>query len=276
MARAEERSIAVLTYDKRGVGKSLKSGDKDYFYRAGMHDLVHDAVAAVKYLAGLPNIDKDRIIVLGHSEGAIILPEICGAVIEAGLSPIHGAIFWSGFGESLLDAMSLQRTKLCEEAQEATGLYGWLMRLFISKDKLEKQYRDLMEKVNAEDGPDIVSMYFGFTKQSAKWMREHAAYDSQGSLSRNMRCRCLAVTGQKDVQVRNDTCTETAAAALVPNAKSIEAHRPENMTHALRSIEGPSKISNVKSDYAKMGKLLLDEELLRITDDWLDRTLFEK
>ena len=45
------------------------------------------------------------------------------------------------------------------------------------------------------------------------------------------------------------------AAALVPNAKPIEVHRPANLTHALRSMEGDAKMMNMKKDYTKMGKL---------------------
>ena len=49
-------SIALLSYDKRGVGKSIKSDDKNFYYRAGMMDLVKDVVEAVKFLAGHPRM----------------------------------------------------------------------------------------------------------------------------------------------------------------------------------------------------------------------------
>lgn len=52
MAEKRGSSIAVLSYDKRGVGKSIKADDKHFYYRAGMMDLVKDVVEAVKFLAG--------------------------------------------------------------------------------------------------------------------------------------------------------------------------------------------------------------------------------
>ena len=61
---------------------------------------------------------------------------------------------------------------------------------------------------------------------------------------------------------------------LVPLAASIESHRPTNLTHSLRSIDGRASILNIKSDYARMGKLPVDAELLSITDDWCNRRLF--
>jgi len=46
------------------------------------------------------------------------------------------------------------------------------------------------------------------------------------------------------------------------------------LTHALRTLEGPASLMNIKKDYVVMSKLPLDEELLDITDKWCDRVLF--
>jgi hypothetical protein len=272
--RTAERSIAVLSYDKRGVGKSIQKGDKHLFYRAGMMDLVLDAVEAVQYLSEHPRIDKRRIVILGHSEGAIILPLICHEVLQSGLDPIFGGIFYGGFGENLQDAMKLQRKWSVDEVSEMEGVWGWILRKLVTEEGLEKQYKDLMEKVNAEDQPDYISLQFGLVKYPEKWMREHFAYDVTSSLQKYITCHCLAITGMKDVQVRNEFCDPQKATELVPNAASVETHRPQNLTHALRSLEVASKLMNIKKDYTTMGKLPLDEELLSITDQWCDRVLF--
>ena len=220
--------------------------------------------------------DKGKIVLLGHSEGAIILPLICREVSKAGLEPIWGCIFYAGFGENLVDAMKLQRETVVKEVKETPGPQGWLLRRLVTKEKLEKQYSKFMTKVNAEDEPDFVAMYpCGLGgKQPAKWLREHVEYDANDALEKHITCHCLAITGQKDFQVRNDFCMPERAAKLVPNAKSVEAHQPGNLTHALRSMEGEAKMLNLKTDYKRMGKLPLDEELLSITDDWCDRILF--
>ena len=51
-----DRRVAVLSYDKRGVGKSLSLKEKNLYYRAGMMDLVSDAVEARHY-PGLPPVE---------------------------------------------------------------------------------------------------------------------------------------------------------------------------------------------------------------------------
>lgn len=273
---ASSSKIAVLSYDKRGVGKSINAHDKNFFYRAGMFDLVHDAVEAVKFVSHHPSIDKSKIILMGHSEGAIILPLICHEVQSAGLDPILGCIFYCGFGENLKDAMALQRRTIINEVNDMTGLTGWILRKLITEERVNKQYEANLSKINATDNPDFLSMQCGLVKQPAKWQREHFEYDAQESLAEHITCHCLAITGVKDFQVRNEFCQQEAAVKLVPNAKSIEAYRPANLTHALRSMEGPARMMNMKKDYSRMGKEPLDSELMHLTVQWCDRILSRK
>lgn len=275
MTSPDRHAIAILSYDKRGIGKSKKAGDKNFYYRAGAMDFVADAVEAVRFVSKHPRIDKTKIVLLGHSEGAIILPLICHEVSNKGLDPIRGCIFYSGFGENLVDAMAHQRETLVNEVQGMSGPTGWLLRKLVTKEKLETQYNDYLKKVNSPDEPEFISTQCGLVKQPTKWLREHIAYDAHDSLAKYISCHCLAITGQKDFQVRSEFCEPGRAAKLVPNAKSIEAHQLANLTHVLRSMEGPAKIMNLKKDYPKLGKLPLDEELLSITDAWCDRVLFD-
>src|SRR5947209_6530703 len=62
-----EGGLASLRYDKRGVGES--PGD---WRRAGLSDNVDDLAAAVAALAARPEVDPARVLVAGHSEGAIL------------------------------------------------------------------------------------------------------------------------------------------------------------------------------------------------------------
>ena len=58
--------LVTLTYDKRGVGAS--PGD---WRTAGLGDSTDDARAALTALRARPEVDTSRVVVLGHSEGAI-------------------------------------------------------------------------------------------------------------------------------------------------------------------------------------------------------------
>ena len=127
--------------------------------------------------------------------------------------------------------MALQCETLTKEVQEMLGPTEWILRKLITKEKLEKQYTDYLTKVNAPNEPDFISFQCGLSKQPAKWLREHIAYDVDDLLAKFISCYCLVITGQKYFQVGSEFCDPEKAVALVLNAKSMEVHRPVNLTH---------------------------------------------
>jgi len=74
------RGIAVLRFDKRTrvYGATMASADitvKD--------EVIDDAVAAVAALRAHPRVDRDRVFVLGHSLGGMLIPRIAAAAPSA-------------------------------------------------------------------------------------------------------------------------------------------------------------------------------------------------
>ncbi len=57
----------VLRYDKRGVGQSGGRAES-----ASLSDFVEDVGAAVRFLRKRKDVDEDRIVLVGHSEGALV------------------------------------------------------------------------------------------------------------------------------------------------------------------------------------------------------------
>jgi len=66
------RGIEVLRYDKRTFVYGAKLGDSI----SVDDEVMLDAIAAVAALRGRPEIDSRRILVIGHSMGALLAPEI--------------------------------------------------------------------------------------------------------------------------------------------------------------------------------------------------------
>jgi pimeloyl-ACP methyl ester carboxylesterase len=62
-----EAGFVVVRYDKRGVGQSGGRTEA-----ASLGDYAEDARAVVRWLDRRPDVDKDRIAALGHSEGAAV------------------------------------------------------------------------------------------------------------------------------------------------------------------------------------------------------------
>ena len=70
-----ERGFAVLRYDKRGIGANYTI-DQNIWGNATVNDLIHDAENALNILTLQPEVDSQRISVIGHSEGTIITPRV--------------------------------------------------------------------------------------------------------------------------------------------------------------------------------------------------------
>ncbi len=65
--------VAVLRFDDRGVG-----GSKGVLDRATQADLAGDARGALEFLAQQPEVARDRLGLVGHSEGAMIAARAAG------------------------------------------------------------------------------------------------------------------------------------------------------------------------------------------------------
>ena len=89
--------VAVLRYDERGVAQS--TGD---FATALTDDFAADALAAVEYLRGDDRIHRERVGLIGHSEGGLVAPmaasgdpSVAFIVMLAGLGVDGGEILVS-------------------------------------------------------------------------------------------------------------------------------------------------------------------------------------
>jgi pimeloyl-ACP methyl ester carboxylesterase len=71
-----ERGFAVLRYDKRGIGANSQIIDTNVWGNVTFEDLKHDAETALSVLISQPEVDLNKITLIGHSEGTIIAPRI--------------------------------------------------------------------------------------------------------------------------------------------------------------------------------------------------------
>ncbi len=71
-----ERGFAVLKYDKRGAGEGSIITDKNVWGNMTINDLIEDSKKALDVLMHQPEVDPDRLSILGHSEGTIIVPRV--------------------------------------------------------------------------------------------------------------------------------------------------------------------------------------------------------
>lgn len=245
-------SIGFITfrYDKRGVGKSEGKA-----YETGMWDLVDDAEVSLEYLRNYPNVNSDKVFVLGHSEGSIL------ATALNARNPVSGLILLSGAGEKLNTAIEKQQELAYSELEKLEGFKGFLIRKLKLTEKLRKKNTNLFNKMlNTEKD----TIRINFIRTSSKWFKEHFRYDLYEDYKK-ITCPVLAITGKKDIQA------DYKALEKLPTYIHglLETHVIENMNHGLKEQNENLLILDIKKQLKQDMNKDLHSELKLILSDWL-------
>jgi len=226
-----KQGIASFRYDKRGCGKS-----EGNFKVAGLSEMVDDACAAVDFIGNKPSqIDSKQIYLMGHSEGAVLAPEIA-----AKRKNLAGILMLCASLRSFEEDGIKNAEVLNRDLDKMTGLKGKLARLlFYTKEPL-KTMTELREKVEKTKAKRV---WVSFARVSSKFYRETFNYDVKSFLKNNMH-PILAIGGEKDFQCHPDDTL------LIPeiSPSKTEVYIIEGMDHTLRyQKEEPSILSYAAS-----------------------------
>src|SRR5712691_922495 len=99
-----ERGFAVLRYDKRGIGANHAIVDSNIWGNATFNDLKRDAQRALAVLINQPEVDPNKITILGHSEGTILAPRV--AIDNA--TKVKNIVLMGAVAQNLSDIAYLQ------------------------------------------------------------------------------------------------------------------------------------------------------------------------
>ena len=237
-----DSGIASLRYDRRGIAGS----DGDYM-SAGLWDNLEDARAALAGLRTRPELDPERIVVIGHSEGAIHaahlaaeVPGLAGAVLLAGpAQPGRQVLQWQG--AQVHDSLPGPLRKVM----------GWVR---FDMQRMQTKSLDKMEATTTD-----VARIQG-SKVNAKWFREFLACDPADAL-RAIEVPVLALTGDKDIQV--DPGDITAMATLIDG--DFTGSVVPDMTHLLRHQTGSASLLRYRSQLTQP----VDPRVIVMISDWI-------
>ena len=233
--------ITSLRYDKRGVGQS----DGDYL-STGFNDNVDDALAAIEALRARPEVDADRIVVIGHSEGALIASSLAADEQLAGVALLAGT---AANGKDVL------RWQARQVAPTLPKPVKWLMKL-LRQDLVRTQTKRL-ERIESST-EDVIRIQF--VKLNAKWFREFMSFEPAHAL-RSAAVPVLAITGTKDIQVNPADVTLMEQAVPTPFA----GHLVKDATHLLRTEPGTASVRT----YKKQARKPLDQRVTGLLTDWV-------
>lgn len=237
-----QQGTAVLRCDDRGVGGSTGSVPG-----ATTADFADDALAAVRALGERSDILKNRIGLIGHSEGAIAgaiaasrSPEVAFLVWMAG-SAVSGAEILrmqaatlaraGGASEDVVDEIVRRHTALMSAIKE--GASGETL-LAVGRPLVAAQAAAMPEAQRKALG-DIDAWSERLLKQTltmleSPWMRAFVNFDPSVAL-RQVSCPVLAVFGGRDLQVpeaANRSRLETALTAAGNRDVTVKVYGEAN------------------------------------------------
>jgi len=246
--------IAVLRYDKRGLGGS--TGD---YKTATSADFAADAEASAAYLRGRPEIDRRRVGLIGHSEGGAIAP-----MVAAKVTAVAFVVLMAGPGirgdELLLKqqalvgrAMGVPEDKLAEGRAINRELYAAVEGATGSVDAAVKA-----RAVLTAAGLPPQAVEAAVQQSSSNWIRSFLAYDPAPTLAK-VKCPVLALNGSKDLQAppAEDLAAIKNALAGNPDVQTVELH---GLNHLFQTAT-----TGAPSEYAQIEETMSPRALDLIT-----------
>jgi uncharacterized protein len=200
-------------------------------------------------VAAHPQVDADRLLLAGHSEGAIL-----AAAVAARGVPVRGVVLLAGTatpGEELL------RWQAAQIAPTLPRFVRGVLRLL--RTDLEAKVAANHRRILATTG-DVARV--GGARVNARWHREFMAHDPREDL-RRVTAPVLAITGAKDLQARPGDLTAVADTVAGP----VETHRVPDLTHTLRRQPGPASLRSYREELRRP----LDAEVLDTVVRWCRR-----
>jgi len=255
--------IAVLRYDKRGIGKSTGSTDK-----ATTVDLAADAQAGIAYLKTRKEIDPAKIALIGHSEGAMIAPLIASRTKDVAWVVLLAAP--ATFGEETLlnqSALIGKAADLTDEQLEASLNFDQAAYDLV---RTEKDPAALREKLNAlvrETGlgaamPPTV-METQMRMMESPWFRFFLDYDPLPNL-KTLQVPVLALYGQKDLQVPAKANLPVLKQALQDAGnKDVDVRELPDLNHLFQHAYSGTPI-----EYAAIEETF-SPDAMQIISDWV-------
>lgn len=222
------RGIAVLRMDDRGFGASEGNGQT-----ATSRDFASDIAAGVAYLRTRPEIDPDRIALVGHSEGGLIAPMVAGE-------------------DARLRAVVL----MAGTSQTGQRILEYQLRNPIDRDTtLTAAQRDSAYRASWVQVDSMAA--------HSPWLPFFLDYDPLPA-ARRVRQPVLIVQGATDRQVTAGQARDLDAAIRGAGNRDVTLRIFPEMNHLF--LHDPD---GMPSGYPRLGRSKVEPEVLGTIADWL-------
>lgn len=259
--------IASFRMDDRGVGGSSGS-----LFQSSVYDLAGDIKTAFQAMRIQPDIDPNRIGLLGHSEGGAIAPLVASEVPE-----VRFIVLLAGTGVPGRDVMTHQaglimKASGADEAtiEKQTVAHRALMDAVTTgaDDKtIDEAIRKLVEAqaMGQEVSEDQMFQIVSSQRTSLKtpWFMSFMIHDPRVPL-RSVRCSVLAMNGELDLQVDPEQNLTAIEQSLREGGnQDVTAIRLEGLNHLFQPTE-----TGLPGEYGSI-PTTFDPAALDVITQWL-------
>lgn len=249
--------VAVFRYDDRGFGKSTgKTG-------AVLDQSTSDALAVVEAIREQPEVDPDRVGIVGHSEGGLIAPKIAAAHPEL----IDYIVLLAGPGVLGRELYARQLAQL-EHSQDAKTdpvadekLYRATIDavLDLPRDEALPKVKAMFEKA----GKPEMMLDAVLNSVALPWLESFLQYDPRPDLAK-VKCPTLALIGTTDLQVDDEQNIPALEKALKKApTKVVRVEAREGLNHLFQHSE-----TGATEEYATITETF-DPETLELISAWI-------
>ena len=229
------QGVASIRYDKYTYAHAANMTEDEIAHLTIQEEYINDAVAAVAALRADARIGD--IYLLGHSQGAMLVPRIMQAIeAQEGLGEIAGGVMLSGSPKPLWQISMAQNVAL------------------LGDEQMESYEAILSEQIQLANSLDTMTEEELITKTvfgvSAYYQKDETSVDAAQAALENGR-RLFIAQGDADWQVSTADGIEAWKAALEGAQFPVEYHLYENLNHLLMTQEG--SVTRTLMDYALPG-----------------------
>lgn len=260
--------IGVLRYDDRGVAKS--EGD---LKTATSRDFASDVEAAILYLKTRKEINKKKIGLIGHSEGGIIAPMVASTSKDVNFIVMLAGTGIQGDQLLLLQQELIGRASGVSDSdlQKSHAINSAAFDMVIKSTDPETLKTELTTYLTQkyQDTPDSekpAGMNVGAAVKTqvdqitSPWMLYFIKYDPAPALEK-VRCRVLAVNGEKDLQVPPKQNLSAIKTALLKGGnKNVTTTEYPGLNHLFQECK-----TGLPAEYAQIEQTFSPKALEDIT-----------